>query len=463
MMIIIFFSTLLMILGAVWISFYTAQNANGDLLMGIHIPLEYQKEEKVQDIIRKYHKSYTSLLVIFGLFSFLIFGIKWISFLIFYSTIWCGILFWSNQKVFAYYSKKLYDLKCKQGWFCGEKKIITVDTIVSQQKYKMPISKYWFLIPIFLTIFLFGIWIQKDRNAAVGIISITNMLITTLFLVLYHIISHTKLTVYSENSEVNYTINRMIRREWTKCILFSAITETIGNIVLCWYLIKIQKTKEFIFDSKSIFLIIVVMINIMISIFLILRTYYKIRTVKNQLLCAQEQVIQADDDIYWIEGYYKNPDDPHVLVEKRVGFGWTVNMATVAGKLSDLFLLGILFFIIGLGIYMLQYDLAEINLSIEQEEVKIEAASYNYTFLKQDIEQVELIEKIPSISKTKGFDSSKFYFGRFYVTGYGGCQVYIYRNKAPFIVIKLSDTFVFFNAKTEKETEQYYKQLINLL
>ena len=40
-----------------------------------------------------------------------------------------------------------------------------------------------------------------------------------------------------------------------------------------------------------------------------------------------ENVIDMDDDQYWKFGlFYVNKNDPSILVEKRFGIGWTVNM-----------------------------------------------------------------------------------------------------------------------------------------
>jgi uncharacterized membrane protein len=41
-----------------------------------------------------------------------------------------------------------------------------------------------------------------------------------------------------------------------------------------------------------------------------------------------------DDDQYWYgDFFYNNPDDPDVFVPKRYGMGWTVNFGNARGKL----------------------------------------------------------------------------------------------------------------------------------
>lgn len=45
-------------------------------------------------------------------------------------------------------------------------------------------------------------------------------------------------------------------------------------------------------------------------------------------------IIFRDNDRYWYGGvFYNNPDDPDILVPKRFGLGWTVNLGNPKGRL----------------------------------------------------------------------------------------------------------------------------------
>lgn len=50
------------------------------------------------------------------------------------------------------------------------------------------------------------------------------------------------------------------------------------------------------------------------------------------------------DDRNWIAGliYYNNPDDPDLLVSKRLGYGWTVNFGHPRGKLFLIVLIALI-------------------------------------------------------------------------------------------------------------------------
>ena len=48
----------------------------------------------------------------------------------------------------------------------------------------------------------------------------------------------------------------------------------------------------------------------------------------------KKEEIYRDDDKYWILGsFYYNKNDPSIFVEKRIGIGWTVNIATPIGMM----------------------------------------------------------------------------------------------------------------------------------
>ncbi len=49
------------------------------------------------------------------------------------------------------------------------------------------------------------------------------------------------------------------------------------------------------------------------------------------------------DDRNWVAGLiYYNPDDPDLLVPRRLGYGWTVNFGHPRGKLFLLVLIGLI-------------------------------------------------------------------------------------------------------------------------
>ncbi len=64
-------------------------------------------------------------------------------------------------------------------------------------------------------------------------------------------------------------------------------------------------------------------------------------------------IINRDDERYWLGGViYNNPDDPHLVVPKRFGYGSTLNFARPLGKVI---LIGPLLLPVVLGILSLLF------------------------------------------------------------------------------------------------------------
>ena len=58
---------------------------------------------------------------------------------------------------------------------------------------------------------------------------------------------------------------------------------------------------------------------------------------KRELLTADEQPVEVDDDVYWKNGWYENPGDPHLLVPNRLcDTNYTFNMARPAARWINL-------------------------------------------------------------------------------------------------------------------------------
>ena len=64
---------------------------------------------------------------------------------------------------------------------------------------------------------------------------------------------------------------------------------------------------------------------------------------------SDDAVIDVDDDRYWKLGlFYFNKDDPSILVEKRFGIGWTVNMGHIKSWVFLAILVGSIILIVNL-------------------------------------------------------------------------------------------------------------------
>jgi hypothetical protein len=185
-------------------------------------------------------------------------------------------------------------------------------------------------------------------------------------------------------------------------------------------------------------------------------------TALDQLISMAEEPIYVDDDEYWINGYYYNPDDRRTTVEKRVGIGTTANMATKAGKFtiygSVIFVAAIL---IPMFIMFVRMDFITFQMVAGDTSVRFEAPLYSYEFALSEIEEVSLSYTLPKGGlRTNGAATEEYLLGNFRYDEYGKTKMYVYRNYPPYLVIKLADRTVFYNSKLEEETLLAYEFLL---
>ena len=113
-------------------------------------------------------------------------------------------------------------------------------------------------------------------------------------------------------------------------ILTSSIVFLLGTIALA----MLKQT------NISPYIMLLDMVILFFSLILLFYYYYKYGNNTFTKEKEKEGYSVEDEDKYWIAGFiYNNPDDPLVIVEKRYGLGWTINVGHTKGKLIMLFLL----------------------------------------------------------------------------------------------------------------------------
>lgn len=167
-----------------------------------------------------------------------------------------------------------------------------------------------------------------------------------------------------------------------------------------------------------------------------------------------------DEDKYWEKGYYYNPEDKRTSVEKRIGYGYTYNLATKKGKWLTIAPSAFaVILVLSLSVMFLIFDFSDFKLSINENKVKISAPLYGYSFNREDIEEVTKIPSLPKGMRVNGVGTARYNLGNFNLNVYGKSKLYVYNDNPPYILIKLKDKYLILNGKTKEITEQYYNML----
>ena len=102
-------------------------------------------------------------------------------------------------------------------------------------------------------------------------------------------------------------------------------------------------------------------------------------------------------------------------------------------------------------------------MKIIDNSVKINAPLYGIEFNVEDIEKVEIVDKIKVKLRINGIGMDEYSVGNFNVEGYGKCKLYIYNDVKPYILIKSNDEIIFINGENEEETLRYYNEFIAVI
>lgn len=119
-----------------------------------------------------------------------------------------------------------------------------------------------------------------------------------------------------------------------------------------------------------------------------------------------------------------------------------------------------LFVIVMGGLGVLEYVAYKDYELIAHEQSFEITGVYGDQWSYQDIKKVELLDEMPEVTfKQDGFGMSTVAKGRFKVKDYGSSLLFIRGDASPCIYIETGNRKIFINAKTSKQTLEWYEEL----
>lgn len=434
----------------------TALKPNKNMLLGVTLPHTKLEDPKVIEILHHYQRSYRIQFGVFLLAAIPLFFIPYVSLTFLYLFLWIGALMLCNDRIIVHHIQQMMELKRKYNWFVGERHVVLVDMEVSSQKRKMAVSSLW-LIPPFLASFtpIVLSLISGTLDAMILTFSLCSAACSLLCFFLHRIAVKSRSRAVCENTEVNLAVNAVRIHSWTLCWVLFASIDTAGMLIS--YFIG--------FAKQTVLFPTVLAITMMAGVALLFATWHKICLTQNRLLSQSTEPLFADEDEYWEKGYYCNPYDSNITVEKRIGYGYTYNLATSKGKaITYGSLIGATVVFLGLIAAFMVMDFTPFRMTMEKNTVTVSAPMYGYEFPVIQIQSVTLEETLPSSGvRTNGASTDQYDLGNFNIQGYGSVKAYIYKQHPPFVVIELPDLHVILNSKSPEETMEYYNTLLTAL
>lgn len=431
---------------ALYASFLTAATPKQNIILNLTLPKDAQKDSRVLEITGQFKRA-----ILLVNLAALAFGIPLIfiplpSILLILFSVWAVVAILVNNRILFTFNRRLAALKKQNQWFVGNTHTITIDVEVSRAKNTMPVSRLWFLPSLAASLALLAFGLVAQETLIPGIIALGGNL---LFLALYSVSSRERARAYCEETEINMACHKLSIRLWTLCWVTLAGVQTLLMIGLSLFL-----------DSPALFLSIMGL-GVSLNIAIIILTHRKVRTSQNLLLEGAKTPIYVDEDYYWQGSFYNNPNDSRTMVEKRIGYGQTINIATKKGKIAYYgLIIGLPALLLAMFLTFVSFDTAEFDLTIADNQVYIHAPMYKYDFSVSEIRSVTTIDNLPHGTRTNGAATSKYNLGNFRLNSYGASKMYVYKDQQAYVVVELPDLYVFITGKTPERTQEIYEILL---
>jgi uncharacterized membrane protein len=333
-------------------SFFVNRFSNNGIVFGVRVPKEYEKDEDIINLEKEYKKNYLifilPLIIIINLLVFLSSKI-WVYILLIFA-----LIIVSNILIFIYW-KKTMKLKEEKGWRSLGKNVVIVDTTIRKPKV-------------------------REGNVVIKTKTFMWLLVIPLITVIATLIAYNDVPSpfpihYNAEGIADSFVNKEGFKGFFYLVLFPALMQ-VGMIILLALtnkfaingkvdinsgtLEKIKKQRKVFKRVNSILLFIITLeivlmisfiqfctiyswninlVNIIalpiliITIIIFLVIGYKIgQGGKNIKVNKEENEVYRDDDKNWILGnFYYNKNDPSIFVERRIGFGWEINLGNPIG------------------------------------------------------------------------------------------------------------------------------------
>lgn len=125
----------------------------------------------------------------------------------------------------------------------------------------------------------------------------------------------------------------------------------------------------------------------------------------------------TDDDVYWKNGWYNNPEDEDLLIEDRLcSTNFSLNMAKTSAKvLTGILVTGTVLLLVWICVLLFKMDFTRIDMRVNQKQVTITAGAYDYSFSPEEIQEIKVVNRLPkdNLRRVNGAATDDKLLGKF--------------------------------------------------
>ena len=304
------------------------------MLLGVHIPKEEIAHPQVEALCRQSRRQWKiyqnihiaagSLLCLIGFFSAEWLVLVWI--------IWYLLYLGGMEILMVRPLRRMYQIKQEQGWIREKsRRTVYIDTELSALSGQMAPRAYWHLLllaaEMAATAALY-VHLQRQSGQAgpeILVLGGVAMAVTLLVWAMRLYLVERRNVVYSQSSKINIAVNGLVKRTWAKAFMGAD-----GWNCAAWLYLAFRWFQAGNPGKGDWFVYALLQLAAAASA---LSPWGNAIRKKRELLAADEQPVEVDDDEYWKNGWYENPQDPHLLVQNRLcDTNYTFNMARPAAR-----------------------------------------------------------------------------------------------------------------------------------
>lgn len=427
---------------------------HGGIVFGVTIPADWLQREEISKVRGQYRKELLRNAVIFGLLPFAILPVPYFSIVLTLWMFWlCGMIFF-YMRPYVKSNKKLKHIKrkfqAKEGVIRSFEKLEPLES--TTRHWVFVVSAAVSLLPAGYVL----LWEEERELVFSHVLMILAMLSVILcFWGIGIAMDRRSPEMISEDRDVNRTYAQKAGPVWSKCWAYCGISQAIYTLILGVFLEK--------YISTAWFLAITVVYCILLAIFC-MYAGIQVRNMREKILADAGASTLPDDDSHWIYGmFYFNPNDHRIMVDKRMGIGNTVNMATKTGKGFGIVAMICLLIVPLMCIFLMFEEFTPISLEIQGDKVVAGHIKEEYKIKTGDIQSVEILSSLPEVERIAGTGMETLNKGKFSVEGYGTCSLCLNPENQVFLVIKTSEKTYLFSDVADSDTYDVYAEMMDYI
>lgn len=433
------------------------------MYLGVHIPADKKEDAEVTSVVNKTKKQFNVFNNVNMVLSVAICGICVVNMIIFVFVyiLWIIIYIVGIQLVIIIGHRKIYDIKLKNGWLIEAQKKVYIDTRLSSSVKNPSISMRYHWIFIGLTVVLYiPVVIVRHSDMLfrdMSIYFIVSIIVAVALYIFNIYVNSSERTVYSENSDVNITMNQIYK----KYVSLGLVIMSLFNTVAFSYIVAEYMLHGILYGGDVIVYTIVDLIGSIIM----LASFVVARRKRTEVLAADDTPLYVDDDEYWKYGFYYNPNDRHMLVKNRLydmnyAFNYASRGAQVLVGILTVFITASIIFTVAV---LVPFIHVKMDVYITDDTFMAAGGGYKCSININDIQEVQLFNEMPkdNFTRINGGSTNEYDVGNYKGRTYGKCMLFIWDDYSPVLMIKSSNKTVFVNSKEDGYIRQMYDELVS--